>query len=68
LNGRGDDPKFIKITFDDGKQSGKEATIYAVYSCCHKAHQAALEANGAEEQGWHIDDNDINDISSLSSC
>jgi hypothetical protein len=67
MNGGGDDPKFIKITLDDGKQSGKEATICAVYSCWHKAHQEALAVDGAEERGWHICDNDVHDISSLSS-
>jgi hypothetical protein len=31
------DPKFIQITFDDGKVTGKEETICAIYSCWHKS-------------------------------
>jgi hypothetical protein len=48
-----DDPKYIKIVFDDGVISGKEEAICAVFSCWHKSHQAALEENGALERGWH---------------
>jgi hypothetical protein len=46
------DPKFIKVTFDDGSLSGKEDYICAIYSCWYKAHQGSLEANGAVEGGW----------------
>ncbi len=46
------DPKFIKIMFDDGVISGKEVAICAVFSCWRKAHQDSLEANGALEHGW----------------
>ncbi len=45
-----DDPKFIKITFHDGEVRDADTnTICAVFSCWRKAHQAALEADGALE-------------------
>jgi len=46
-----DDPKYITITFDDGKLNGKEKRICAIYSCWHKSHRAALEADGALARG-----------------
>jgi hypothetical protein len=48
------DPKYITITFDDGKLTGKVNTI------------AALEVDGALARGWNCNDND--DINSMSSC
>jgi hypothetical protein len=47
LNKDNDDPKFIKITLDDGMISGTMKTICGIFSCWHKAHQVALEADGA---------------------
>ena len=53
-----DDPKFIKINFQDGAlgDDAEANTICAIFSCWHKAHRAALEADGALERGWHCDD------------
>jgi hypothetical protein len=46
---------FIKISFTDGNSSKcKDVNaICAILSCWHKAHQAALEDDGALERGWH---------------
>ncbi len=41
------DPKYVLITFDDGKVTGKRQQICAIYSCWHKSHQACLETDGA---------------------
>jgi hypothetical protein len=48
-----EDPKYLKIVFDDGSVSGEEYSIVTVFSCWHKSHQDALEASGALERGWH---------------
>jgi hypothetical protein len=61
------DPKYIKIVFDDGAVSGKEEAICAVFSCWHKSHQATLEENGALERGWRCYGIGNDDISSMSS-
>jgi len=58
-----DDPKFIQISFDDRVRFGKKDPVCAVFSCWHKAHQTALEANGAFERGLSYDD----DMSCMSS-
>jgi hypothetical protein len=42
-----DDPKYITITFDDGTVTGSVNKICAVFSCWHKSHQTALNADGA---------------------
>ncbi len=55
------DPKFIMIQFDDGRTIEKKETICAIFSCWHKFHQAALEADGALARGWLLGD----DCSSL---
>jgi len=59
-----DDPRYIKITFDDGILSGSPKTICGIFSCWHKAHQVALEADGALKRGWRCSESD--DISSMS--
>jgi hypothetical protein len=60
-----EDPKYIKINLD-GALSGMETSICAIFSCWHKAHQAALEEDGALERGWHYYENS-DDISSMAS-
>ncbi len=62
-----DDPKYVTITFDDGKLSGKEKRICAIYSCWHKSHHAALEADGALARGFHCIENFESEISSMGS-
>jgi hypothetical protein len=49
------EPKFIKISFSDGNCSEYKDVnaICAIFSSWHKAHQAALEDDGALERGWH---------------
>lgn len=62
-----DDPKFIKITFHDGEDRDADVdAICGVFSCWHKAHQAALEADGALERGWHCSEIEDN-VSSMGS-
>jgi hypothetical protein len=62
-----DDPKYIKITFDDGKLSGKEKRICTIYSCWHKSYPAALEANGALARGFHCSEQFESEIGSMGS-
>jgi len=50
------DPKFISITFNYGKFTGKPQKICAIYSCWHKSLQASLEAGGAVVRGQHSDE------------
>jgi hypothetical protein len=54
-----DHPRYIKVTFVDGILIGSPKTI-----CGHKAHQVALEADGALKRGWRCSESD--DISSMS--
>jgi len=59
-----DDPSYFKIIFT-GDENKKGEEICGVYSCWHKAHEAAWEEDGAFARGWrnHFDD----DCSSLTS-
>jgi len=67
LNKDNDDPKFIKITLDDGMISGRTKTICGIFSCWHKTHQVALEADGALKRGWRCCESNGDDTSSMSS-
>ena len=59
-----DDPSYFKIIFT-GDENKKGEEICGLYSCWHKAHEAAWEEDGAFARGWrnHFDD----DCSSLTS-
>jgi hypothetical protein len=48
----GNEPKFIEIFCTDGNSSECKDlnAICAIFSCWHKAHQAALEEDGALER------------------
>lgn len=50
-----DDPKYIKLLFEGSDYVEKEE-ICGYYSCWHKSHRAALEAEGALARGWCFDD------------
>ncbi len=67
MNNNSDDPKYVKISLDDGVISGTTKTICGIFSCWHKAHQAALEADGAFKRGWRCNESYGDDISSMSS-
>ncbi len=51
-DGNSDDPRYIKIRFDNQGVTGKTESICTIYSCWHKLHQVALEAGGALSRGW----------------
>jgi len=67
INTDNDDPKLIKITLDDGMISGRTKTICGIFSCWHKTHQVALEADGALKRGWRCCESNGDDTSSMSS-
>jgi hypothetical protein len=40
------DSRYVSITFENEKITGKKQNICAIYSCWHKSHQACLEKEG----------------------
>ena len=51
----GDDPKYITLEYEREGENGKEIiNVCGFYSCWHKGHQAALDAEGATERGWTV--------------
>jgi hypothetical protein len=57
------DPKYIKISFDDGM---KRDSICGIFSCWHKSHHAALDFEGALNRDGQYS-YDLDEISSMTS-